>query len=82
MTKERALLGELYAILRRLEACPAHEVPESLTGVSRHHHPDPSRIGTPETREKICTPVEIEAREAEFARVMGRVKKLLEDAPS
>ena len=82
MTTERALLGELYAALRQLEACPAHEVPQSLTGIAKHHHPDPSRIGAPATREKKCTLSEIEAREAEYARVMGRVKKFLEKAPS
>lgn len=82
MTTERALLGELYTVLRRLEACPAHEILQSLTGIAQHHHPDPSRIGTPGAREKKCTLSEIEAREAEYARVMGRVKKFLEQAPS
>lgn len=81
MTRERALLGELYAALRRMEACPAHEVPQSLTGIAQHHHPDPSRMAAP-TREKNCTPSEIEARETEYARIMARVKKLLEEAPS
>ncbi|HYX19755.1 MAG TPA: hypothetical protein VFA98_02810 [Thermoanaerobaculia bacterium] len=68
--------------MRRLEACPAHEVPGSFTGVAQHHHPDPSRIGVLATREKNCKPSEIEAREAEYARVMGRVKAFLENAPS
>jgi hypothetical protein len=79
---ERELLESLYALLRRMESCPGHDVPPSDTGVPKHHHYDPSRIGRPDTVQKNCTLSEVEAREAEYARLMGRVKALLSNAPS
>lgn len=82
MAKEHELLGELYAVLRRMETCPAHEVPRSHTGVVMHEHYDSSRVVETAVREKNCTMNDIEDRETEYVRVMGRVKKLLENAPS
>jgi len=79
---ERELLESLYALLRRMESCPSHDVPSSDTGVSKHHHREPSRIGRPDTVQKNCTSDEIEAREGEYARLMKRVKAFLSNAPS
>jgi hypothetical protein len=82
MTLERQLLGDLYALLRRMEACPAHDFPQSGTGVRVHHHPDPSRVVPAPTPEKRCTGADLAAREEEYVRLMRRIKKLLENAPS